>query len=130
MRAFAADANGAATLVLARRARTMEVMRTSQTCPKCHGRKFLVAPDVVQPDSDSINGTHSFVVTCEYMQTGAGSFLSTGYERVVAGKFEAWICAACGYTEWYAKLDAKAVEQLVTSRALRVVDATSPTPFR
>lgn len=25
------------------------------------------------------------------------------YERMVAGKFEAWVCASCGYTEWYAK---------------------------
>ncbi|GAB3847891.1 hypothetical protein GCM10027610_068580 [Dactylosporangium cerinum] len=23
-------------------------------------------------------------------------------KRVEAGRFEVWICAACGYTEWYA----------------------------
>jgi predicted nucleic-acid-binding Zn-ribbon protein len=105
-------------------------MRSSHTCPKCHGRKFLVAPDVVQPDTESINGTHSLVVTCKYMPTSEGSFFSSGNERVIAGKFEAWICAGCGYTEWYAKLDAPAVELLLKAKTLRLVDAGNPAPFR
>jgi hypothetical protein len=63
------------------------------------------------------------------MQTNADSFFG-GNERVVAGAFEAWICAGCGFTEWYAKLDATAVQLLLKDRALRSVDATSAAPFR
>jgi predicted nucleic-acid-binding Zn-ribbon protein len=104
-------------------------MRSSQTCPKCHGRKFLVAPEVVQPDPNSSNGTHRLAITCSYVPTNNDSFFGD-YERAVAGAFEAWICAGCGYTEWYAKLDAKAVQLLLKDGALRSVDATSATPFR
>jgi hypothetical protein len=64
------------------------------------------------------------------MGTGGGSFSSSGRERVIAGTFEAWICAARSYTEWYAKLDARAVQHLLRTTALRYVDATNPAPFR
>ncbi|MEV4139265.1 hypothetical protein AB0J72_44760 [Dactylosporangium sp. NPDC049742] len=33
--------------------------------------------------------------------SGSADGGSTG-KRIEAGRFEVWICAACGYTEWYA----------------------------
>ena len=48
-------------------------MRTTATCPKCSGKKLIVVHE--------------------------RGFLR---DTKVIGRFESWICAACGYTEFYA----------------------------
>jgi predicted nucleic-acid-binding Zn-ribbon protein len=49
------------------------------------------------------------------------------------GTFESWICAACGYTEFYAK-DLHDLERFAAEQPndIRIVDAASPArgPFR
>jgi predicted nucleic-acid-binding Zn-ribbon protein len=105
-------------------------MRETQVCPKCRGKRFYVMPEVTQPNINSANGTHALVPTCAWLMLGDGGFFSSNYRRVAAGTFEAWICAACGLTEWYAKIDPEALELLQQARVVRVVEAPSGGPFR
>jgi predicted nucleic-acid-binding Zn-ribbon protein len=79
-------------------------MRTTATCPKCSGKKLIVVHE--------------------------RGFLR---DTKVIGRFESWICAACGYTEFYAK-DLADVDALASQwpEDVRIVDSTVPRtgPFR
>jgi predicted nucleic-acid-binding Zn-ribbon protein len=48
-------------------------------------------------------------------------------ESVEAGTFESWVCASCGYTEWYAK-GVEAIRALATvmDTGVRRVVAEAP----
>jgi predicted nucleic-acid-binding Zn-ribbon protein len=71
-------------------------MRTTKTCPKCAKTKIAVIADFRQPDSDSTNGIDSFPV----ITIRTPGFIG-GRESI--GRFSAWVCIACGYTEFYAE---------------------------
>ncbi|WP_432988882.1 hypothetical protein [Dactylosporangium sp. CA-233914] len=52
------------------------------------------------PDGDSSNVV---VPLPAVTRLGSGSAVGAEFRRrLEAGHFEAWICTACGYTEWYA----------------------------
>ena len=49
------------------------------------------------------------------------------------GSLEAWICASCGLTEWYAKNVGEAFERIIARGRkvhVRVVERAGTTPFR
>ncbi|GAA3217766.1 hypothetical protein ACFO1B_46125 [Dactylosporangium siamense] len=52
------------------------------------------------PDTESINGL-TLLPGVTRSSSGAANSGGSG-RRVESGRFEVWICAACGYTEWYA----------------------------
>jgi hypothetical protein len=90
-------------------------MRTSHICPKCRGSRILVLPRIDQ-------------VVDEYGQVQAwriarvpehmDGYPLPGGEPVTAGLVQAYICKACGYTEFYTRdpeaipVDGKAVREL------------------
>jgi predicted nucleic-acid-binding Zn-ribbon protein len=89
-------------------------MRSTQTCPKCAGKKFAVNSEFRFPDHQSSNGTDALPAIT----------LANGSTRRTLGRFETWICVGCGYTEFYA-YGAEDLEALarVHPEHLRIVDA-------
>ena len=75
-------------------------MRTSRRCVKCQCPRLWHVDPVLIPDSDSSNAL-DLLPAVSRAASGAASGGEFG-KRVVAGRFEMWICVACGYTEWYA----------------------------
>ncbi len=107
-------------------------MRSTQTCPKCSRRKFLVSNEFRQPDWRYVNGTHPVIpVTLDYEP--AKKFLESG-NRPALGRFETWICLACGYTELYVHGLPHDIEEIARAHPdrLRVVDAepSNQGPYR
>lgn len=72
-------------------------MKTSHTCPKCSSRRFLVMGEFLLPDQQSSNGTAPMPAFTVKSERTAGPS-----DRELVGHFETWVCAACGFTEWYA----------------------------
>ncbi len=99
-------------------------MRTSGTCYKCQCRRFWVVNKIGVPDPTTSNTVATLPV--------AAQDVGERYRRE-GGSFEVWVCANCGFTEWYAN-DAAGVLQMLArlpGGAVRWVDATAPGgPFR
>jgi len=101
-------------------------MRSTQTCPKCSGKRFAVSAEFRQPDVDSGNRTLAFSAITVVVASRAG-------HRITLGRLEAWICVGCGYTELYAHgLDGIETIAKQYPDQLRIVDATPPEqgPYR
>jgi predicted nucleic-acid-binding Zn-ribbon protein len=103
-------------------------MRTTATCPKCSGKKIVVT---------ELRHTNNVGEVGERIDAipvvGIRVRRSLTWDTKVVGTFESWICAACGYTELYAK-DLGDVDKLAAERPtdVRIVDAAVPArgPFR
>jgi len=108
-------------------------MKSSGHCPKCACGKLYVIDEMRQPSHDSPNGIVPFNVTTFAVPARAvGLYDSNGY-RAAVGRFEAWVCASCGLTEWYAKDFAEALEAAAKHPKrldVRVVESASNGPFR
>ncbi|WP_426512681.1 hypothetical protein ACPPVO_19820 [Dactylosporangium sp. McL0621] len=75
-------------------------MRTSRRCVKCQCPRLWHIDPVMIPDND---GSNLVALLPGVARLASGA--ATGGElrqRIEAGRFEAWVCTACGYTEWYA----------------------------
>jgi predicted nucleic-acid-binding Zn-ribbon protein len=94
-------------------------MKQSGLCPKCTGDDLYVVFAVTQPNHDSINGTHTSTLFAIWAETGERGFLGPKSKRYEAGRLEAWVCAQCGFTEWYAR-DANEVLEELAARDLGV----------
>jgi predicted nucleic-acid-binding Zn-ribbon protein len=106
-------------------------MRTQSRCPKCSGTKLYVCENQ-QPESDSSNGISAFrVIAVPISQDDTGAKDGSSY-RTHVGSYETWICAACGYTEWYAKDDEHLLEKLskIRNSGVRFVDGSAKAPYR
>jgi predicted nucleic-acid-binding Zn-ribbon protein len=68
-------------------------MRKNLVCPKCDGRKFWSIGTMHERGDN--NAVAPFNVTVESRWAGL--------DVRAAGTFETFICAGCGYTEWYAR---------------------------
>ena len=75
-------------------------MRKTLTCPKCEGRQLYEVSECSLPTSDSSNGTQPLTVLAAYLPTGENSWLGDKRTRIAAA-LRAWVCAQCGYTEFY-----------------------------
>ena len=97
------------------------IMRTHHRCPKCQGAKLYVCENR-QPDRQYTTGYIPFCVVAANEPRNA---------RTVVGTYETWICATCGYTEWFAK-DVESLERLsaVTGSGVRIVQSDGQTPYR
>lgn len=108
-------------------------MKSSGQCPKCACAKLYVVDEVRQPSPDSINGVTKMAVTCAEVPAADVGLADDNRYRAEIGRFEAWICASCGFTEWYAKNVTAAFEHLVRLGRhvhVRVVERPAGTPFR
>ncbi len=107
-------------------------MKNSRQCPKCQSRKLWVVQKVEQPRGESW-GTTPLHVTSQYILTGSTDIVSAATELVNAGFFETWICALCGFTEWYARDANQTLAQLASQPGSKVhyIDGESAgTPYR
>ena len=68
-------------------------MRNARRCPKCQGQRFWTFPQVELPNREH-GQNHPILVVL--LARGGPGFQPTGIASM-----EAWICAQCGYTEWY-----------------------------
>jgi len=105
-------------------------MKTTNTCPKCSGRKLFYIPEVHQPPEDNgwENQPFPFAVTAiDQSSTKHGR-----YDIVGAGPVESVVCATCGYTEWYASRQALMMLDQIAQRSphVRVIQAPASPPYR
>ncbi len=69
----------------------VQCMKHTRRCPKCQGQKFWQLPNAeVQPGAS--NATIPLVLAARR----AASKLP-----IRLGRLEVWVCAQCGYAEWY-----------------------------
>ena len=100
-------------------------MRSTQQCPKCSGQKFAVTEEFKTPHCDSPFRLQSFHPIAVMTRNG------NDWEGL--GKFSAWICLGCGYTEFYARNLGNVVDLAQKyPDQLRIIDAEPPQrgPFR
>ncbi len=97
-------------------------MKSTQTCPKCAGRKFATIDEFQIPDlrDRAERAAHGVpAVTIESKPDRWGKTSAT-----TVGSLEQWICMGCGYTEFYTRdleMVAEAARQF--PHRVRVVDA-------
>ena len=106
-------------------------MRSSHVCPKCDGRRLYVCENR-QPDHDSSNIIKTLrVCTVPIDQETTGAEEGSSYRSEI-GSFETWICAGCGFTEWYAQDPRHIIQRLATRGGsdVRVIDAAAPKLYR
>jgi len=105
-------------------------MSNPHRCAKCDGHKLFLVPEVV---IDTVERAVTFAahLTMPSGRTGAQAFLHGAQDRVDV-PFAALVCAACGYTEWYASRDklAKLADVAARSDAVRVIEDPEPSPYR
>jgi predicted nucleic-acid-binding Zn-ribbon protein len=108
-------------------------MKTTRTCPKCASKKLFVVGVVRQPEPGNPLNAYPMAVTSERLPTGRGGVFASDSEQVSAGLFEAWVCAACGFTEWYARHANEALARMAQHPESGVVflDGEGPaSPYR
>jgi predicted nucleic-acid-binding Zn-ribbon protein len=107
-------------------------MKLTHRCPKCACPKLYVVPRVRQPHADRGASIQPLRVTCVPLPVDQVPGASGGNTlRVEIGTFEAWICSACGLTEWYAMNAVEALEHLAKlDNDVRVVEDIPATPYR
>src|SRR5262245_13579014 len=106
-------------------------MKNECVCPQCKGKKIYVC-DNAQPGEESSNVIRRFhVVTVPISQQQTGAAEGSRYRSHV-GNYETWICAGCGFTEWYAKDPERLLEKLsqMPDSGVRVLSGSSPTGSR
>jgi predicted nucleic-acid-binding Zn-ribbon protein len=108
-------------------------MRHTLTCPKCSSRKLFYIEQIRYSIGD--RQCQPLPVTSDWTKA-AGSWFPS---QTDAGFFEAWVCAQCGFTEWYAREALEALHEMAKrygatdkpQSAVRFVDAeVDKGPFR
>ena len=106
-------------------------MKETEACKKCPSTKLYVVDEVHRRHAVFEAAVVPMTVTAAQVDLPAAE--GTGQEKkyVEAGRYEAWICAACGYTEWYAtRLEELAVLAGAT-KEVRIIDRKAPGgPYR
>jgi predicted nucleic-acid-binding Zn-ribbon protein len=94
-------------------------MKSSLICPKCRSRRLWQIEEVRQLQPGNIEAMVMSVTAVD--------------GNVEAGRFEAWVCAECGFTEWYAKEANAELARLAAFpySGVRLIDTTAQCgPFR
>ena len=101
-------------------------MRESKTCPKCRSRKIFVVKEVGNEHAE-YSKTVPLPVAVVELESGGGFF--GGSSKICqAGRFEAWVCAKCGFTEWYAGGLAEIERLAKKSSGVRIIDEEEAGP--
>jgi predicted nucleic-acid-binding Zn-ribbon protein len=103
-------------------------MKNTNTCPKCQSRQLWLIDQVNQPDVTRAGPGVPMRVTTAGIDTPLG-----GYYELEAGRFEAWVCVLCGFTEWYAKEANEVLAKLARypGGGVRLIDTSGQRgPFR
>lgn len=105
----------------------------SGSCPKCACTKIYVVDEVRQADLSSSNGIYPLNVSTFALAADELGVRTGNQHRTTVGTFEAWICASCGLTEWYAKDFAETFDRILALGRkvhVRTVERAAGTPFR
>lgn len=106
-------------------------MKTSHQCPKCQSRKLWVVEKAAQPYCNG-GGTNTMRVASANVLSG--NTFGLPFETINAGTFETWVCAICGFTEWYARDANEALARLAShpwNPGVRYIDGgAAGTPYR
>ena len=94
-------------------------MKTTVTCPKCNNRRILHVSSI-QDKSPSIKRDAVRSVSAKAPLTTLGRWTNEGV-------FECYICANCGYTEWYTK---DPDDITVDGDVVRVLEVPDSSPYR
>jgi predicted nucleic-acid-binding Zn-ribbon protein len=108
-------------------------MKETRTCPKCDGRKLLVVDEVRQPVTLSTGAPGAqplYLAAVARTQKVLG--LPLTQEVIAGGRLESWICARCGFTEWYTNgLDDLAAAAAIEGSGVRIEEReTDVSPYR
>ncbi|WP_438040503.1 hypothetical protein [Sorangium sp. So ce128] len=107
-------------------------MKISRQCPKCQSRKLWVV-EKAESAGDG-GGSNTMSVASGYVLKGPTDDWGSPLETIHAGFFETWICALCGFTEWYARDANEALARLASHPwrpKVRYVDGEATgTPYR
>jgi predicted nucleic-acid-binding Zn-ribbon protein len=99
-------------------------MRTSETCPKCGSRKIYVVDDVHHAHPEH-GYPMRFRVTSARLHPSGVPAPDDHPTWVSAGQWQIYVCARCGYTEWYAHALRELATLADTTGAVRVIDRSS-----
>ncbi len=96
------------------------IRHVREPCPKCSHMEFLVISGFAIPDTSHAWSLMVLPVVCAHL----GGKLET------AGSFHAYVCAQCGYTEWYATDLRRLTELAGKLNSVQLVNVSGPTPYR
>lgn len=106
-------------------------MKATGRCPKCSCARLYVVHHVSQPAHHCINAVAPLSVTCAEVPSADVGGTDGNEYRADIGRFDAWVCSACGLTEWYAQGFAPAFDALAKQgRHVRVVERPTNEPYR
>jgi len=101
-------------------------MKQKLLCPKCQGRRLWCIERLEAKDPSVAQGGGMplmLAVTRQWTPpTKPGGFWGDGSEVQDVGQIDAWICAACGYTELWSTGHQQLVHN--PSKGIHLVDAT------
>ncbi|MEZ4296539.1 MAG: hypothetical protein R3B70_16320 [Polyangiaceae bacterium] len=115
------------------------IMKSTHQCPKCTSRQLWLIQNVYQQS----HGTPDYVVVPISVtafakkarparRTQHGVNALAGDSVTVVGRFDIFVCAHCGFTEWYAQGANEALAQIAAEPDSNVkwIDSTGQTPYR
>ncbi len=88
------------------------MMKDSIECLKCGHETIWKIDPVSFFDAEYSETIHTLPVACRMVDNPSPGLLSRPTQRKTVGRFVAYVCAECGYTEWYAE-DIEALGELM-----------------
>lgn len=78
-------------------------MRNAKQCLKCDHDTIWKVDPVSFFNEEYAGSIIPLPVACRIVDNPDGGLLSSATRRKTVGRFIAYVCAECGYTEWYAQ---------------------------
>ena len=115
-----------------RRRYAAPLMKATKSCPKCASKHLLVVPDVAGVHHDYPTMKTVPMQFAMEVRTNKKGVFASATEIATAGRFEAWVCAKCGFTEWYVKNVSALAALAARSSTVKVVggDDDESGPYR
>jgi len=101
-------------------------MKRSFQCPKCASRRLWIIEQVEQVDASGESGDRTMTTPMGLTAARIGEGGSSLRVSTI-GRFEAWTCHDCGYTELYARDFAAVLAHMAADprNGVRFVDGTA-----
>jgi hypothetical protein len=108
-------------------------VKSTSICPKCDGRKVYAVSPVQQTFCDAQGTLRNFSLTGAEIPTGKKTMFGGDETKLeIAGPLSAFVCAACGFTEWYMPSHAlQMLERMLVTGAVALLESqVQRDPFR
>jgi len=96
-------------------------MKANESCPKCASVELLVVDGASTVHPETPDSTIAPMTLFFRVANPNAGFFDSDTKIVRSAGFDAWICAGCGYTEWYAKSVTELRSLAEKSSAVRLV---------